>query len=529
MISSKLLNIASGETGFSAPLLQWFIETSFSIALLIALVLIIRKPVSRYFGPKAAYMLWALPPLRLALPELSILPRPEGTQQPVFISAESLYSPVKIIPVETFSISSYLIPSLSILWIACAVLWLFSQLANQSLYQKELLKNVRKASPETLADINKIIAHYGGKQDYEIYEAIDETGPLVTGFLKPVIVVPKSFHTEYSDVERRLALSHEIMHIKRGDLLIALAAMVFRAFQWPNPMVHLAWRAFRSDQEAACDAAVLESAMPTTKNKHAYASAIVKAAKQNSLTVHPNQATVLPLAHEVKERLMLMKKSPNRKRRFAGSVAASAIIAVGLGSTAQYGYAKQDAEPVTVKEQTDENVFINKEVDGKTIIIKKITSSSEGENVNINIKTIDDIEEISLKGDSLMVFHAKTDEDCAKLEAALSEHIPDTGIKDKTKSKDKKVKTKSVMVFSGTDKDGNHTASDINLGAHKIVCKDGKLLETSSHTPEMELEHLRKAIEHLKEEEEHAAERIREARKRLEERLAELEKETADQ
>ncbi|TAD82982.1 MAG: hypothetical protein EAY70_02835 [Sphingomonadales bacterium] len=39
---------------------------------LIAAVLVLRRPVSRQFGPEAAYALWALPLLRLLLPPLTL-------------------------------------------------------------------------------------------------------------------------------------------------------------------------------------------------------------------------------------------------------------------------------------------------------------------------------------------------------------------------------------------------------------------------------------------------------------------------
>ena len=41
---------------------------------LIALVLLVRRPVARWCGPQVAYALWALPMLRLVLPLPLALP-----------------------------------------------------------------------------------------------------------------------------------------------------------------------------------------------------------------------------------------------------------------------------------------------------------------------------------------------------------------------------------------------------------------------------------------------------------------------
>ena len=40
----------------------WLIDTALYTALLIAFVLVLRRPVARHFGPGMAYALWALPP-----------------------------------------------------------------------------------------------------------------------------------------------------------------------------------------------------------------------------------------------------------------------------------------------------------------------------------------------------------------------------------------------------------------------------------------------------------------------------------
>ena len=51
----------------------WLIDTALYTGLLIAAVLLLRRPVSRIFGPSMAYALWALPLLRLFLPPI-VLP-----------------------------------------------------------------------------------------------------------------------------------------------------------------------------------------------------------------------------------------------------------------------------------------------------------------------------------------------------------------------------------------------------------------------------------------------------------------------
>lgn len=52
---------------------SFLVDTFLYTGALIALVLLIRRPVSRHFGPQLAYALWALPLLRFVMPPL-VLP-----------------------------------------------------------------------------------------------------------------------------------------------------------------------------------------------------------------------------------------------------------------------------------------------------------------------------------------------------------------------------------------------------------------------------------------------------------------------
>ena len=46
-------------------MIAWLTDTFIYTGLLIAVVLVLRRPVARHFGPQTAYALWSLPLLRL--------------------------------------------------------------------------------------------------------------------------------------------------------------------------------------------------------------------------------------------------------------------------------------------------------------------------------------------------------------------------------------------------------------------------------------------------------------------------------
>ena len=68
--------------------MSWLIDTLVTTGALIVLVLLLRRPVSRHFGPGMAYALWGLPLLRLFLPPLVLpaAPAPVATTEVVVLA-----------------------------------------------------------------------------------------------------------------------------------------------------------------------------------------------------------------------------------------------------------------------------------------------------------------------------------------------------------------------------------------------------------------------------------------------------------
>jgi hypothetical protein len=150
-------------------------------------------------------------------------------------------------------------------------------------------------------------------------------GPLAMGLLHPRIVLPADFERRYSADERRLALAHEITHHRRGDIWWNLAATIVLAVNWFNPVAWIAYRAFRADQELACDFAVAASA--SVDERCDYARALVKSASRPGLIA----ACALNSASQLKRRLKMMRgHRVSPARRAGGMVALGAVALTGF-------------------------------------------------------------------------------------------------------------------------------------------------------------------------------------------------------
>lgn len=88
-----------------------------------------------------------------------------------------------------------------------------------------------------------------------IYECENIPSPFVMGIVTPRIYIP----FRLKEPEREYVLKHEQYHIRRGDHLYKLAAMLLTAVYWFHPFVWISYFCMVRDMEMSCDEYVLTS------------------------------------------------------------------------------------------------------------------------------------------------------------------------------------------------------------------------------------------------------------------------------
>jgi len=354
------------------PIVQEAILTTFAVGALVMVVLLIRKPFAMRFGAKAAYLLWALPLARFVTPPLpgnwslaGLLgfSRPAPVEETtatrvenVWVTSTETAAPATAAPdlaalpeflpalattaapdtapgtslLEAILVQAPLI--LTTVWLAGMVLWLGRSLFQQRQFLSLIEADSEPADPATVAETQRIAKQLGIKRVPDVRASLLCSGPLVTGLSKPVILLPMWFEEDYEAAERRDALVHELMHLKRRDLWAFQAARIIAATQWFNPLAHIALKAFRTDQEAACDADVIGRAKLSPA---AYGRTLVKAARLARPSDRRIAAASLTLAHPIKERLIMMTNpTPSLRSRLMGGTLAVALGAGAIFATA---------------------------------------------------------------------------------------------------------------------------------------------------------------------------------------------------
>jgi beta-lactamase regulating signal transducer with metallopeptidase domain len=280
-------------------MIAWLAGTFVATNALIVAVLTLREPVRRHFGPAAAYALWLLPAARSILPSFTETVTRSVTPAPAFPAGGAHFShPVTASALDAASVASVDWPSLFLaLWLAGAAILLVHGIHTFACQRRAIL-----AAAVDLARIGSV----------RLVRSESVVGPVAFGILDRVIAVPLDFDQRFTPSQRRLALDHELAHHRSGDLVANLFAFVLLCLQWFNPLAWAAHVAFRFDQEAACDARVLDKA--NNGDRLSYGTAIAKAASGPAFLT----AGALDRPSTLSRRLTIMTRPTNcSKRRYA--------------------------------------------------------------------------------------------------------------------------------------------------------------------------------------------------------------------
>jgi len=312
----------------AALMMEAWGDTMLTTALLVGAVLVIRKPFMRRFGPRLTYALWTIPALRFALPPLPLadpvaapMAAAPAVAEGEIVNAMTALphgaAATDVIPGAGWVLADT-VPLLFLAWLAGALAILARAILAHRRFKSEVL--ARGVDLEPLGAIRLVMS-----------DAVD--GPVAFGLVRRFVAVPRDFFARYAPEERALAIDHELAHHRHGDLWANAAALLLLAGQWFNPLAWRAIRAFRFDQEAACDARVLVMTQGGARGPRtaSYATAIAKAAVGSRL------ALAAPMAsHDsLQERLtMLMQQNISRRRTLAGRLLVGGAAIAALAATA---------------------------------------------------------------------------------------------------------------------------------------------------------------------------------------------------
>lgn len=305
---------------------SWLFGTLIATSALIALVLLVREPVRRRFGSRVAYGLWLIPAARLLMPTLT---QTVERTVPAGVPVRPLIQPIAGEPMMLTQLSpdgSSLIEQIGGWPTILVTVWL-GVAAGLFLSRVIAFHRDRRAILGKAVEIARL-------GSIRLVRSIEVASPIAFGIVDRVIAVPADFDRLYDERERCLALDHELAHHRSGDLVANLVAFAFLCLQWFSPLAWVAHAAFRFDQEAACDARVLDKAKALDRAD--YGRTIAKAASGRALLF----ASTLDRPNTLKRRLTIMTYDINHRVRTLGFalIGGTALLALPLTASRAVNY-----------------------------------------------------------------------------------------------------------------------------------------------------------------------------------------------
>ena len=144
---------------------------------------------------------------------------------------------------------------------AALLIWLVGAMvfaAWHSYCYRRFSKQLRKNSIPTPADTAAALlssgkARLGIHGDIKLMMNSKITSPMLVGLCRPMIILPTS---SISEIDLKLILTHELMHLKRKDLWVKMFALLAGTLHWFNPFVYVLRKDVSIWGELSCDEAL---------------------------------------------------------------------------------------------------------------------------------------------------------------------------------------------------------------------------------------------------------------------------------
>jgi len=375
-----LNHLLSDLTYYFGNILQTIIIMSLSGSLL-ALILLILKPVLRHRLPKSAqYYLWLVVLVALLVPvsRLIIMPQAQSniTLAPVYTAVERISVIIEAEPntiPNTERAAGQIIPPsgtpatetatgittreasiknlimtltilLSFAYPAIVLTILIVNVKSYMFFTKKIRRNRTRARMEELYEH---VGLCGDAMPPRLYRSSIAATPMLIGIFKPEVILPDR---EYTFDELQSVLQHEIVHLRRRDVVIKWLSVIACALHWFNPIVWLSRREIDRTCELSCDEAVIRDLC--IDGKQNYGDTLISVAADTITSRVVLSTTMCEEKEELKERLSSIMKYQQRTwitsciSTVAIIVAICSVAILGAGATAPPREANVSTPPV---------------------------------------------------------------------------------------------------------------------------------------------------------------------------------------
>ena len=154
------------------------------------------------------------------------------------------------------------------------------------------------------------------------------TSPMLVGLCRPTILLPAY---RISEIDLKLVLNHELMHLKRKDLWVKLFALIAGTLHWFNPFAHVLRKDISTWGELTCDE-VLAVEMSHEERK-LYGEAILNTLDNYSGMNTAFCSSLCESKKHIERRLTMLLNVKKTKKHITIFAVAAVVVITSIGTT----------------------------------------------------------------------------------------------------------------------------------------------------------------------------------------------------
>ena len=271
------------------------LERSIKSTFIIMLVLLTRKTLNVKSVKWANFILWSILFIYLLFPFSIFIQIEELEKYGMF---QYLLKPFVLISVYIKMFVKeigYILSNLNQLIVA-SILLIYTGI--QVTKRNKALKNSVRI--ETDSRIEELVNSFRLKRQVQIYINDSIKVPITYGVLHPKIIIQSQVLE--NDNLLKYIIIHEMIHIKKFDIVFTHIKNLITCMYWYNPFILLASRYMEDDLELLCDKLVIQSVGDTVEHRKEYCLSMLQLIELKEI----QEKSVLKL-HPTKERMIIMK------------------------------------------------------------------------------------------------------------------------------------------------------------------------------------------------------------------------------
>ncbi len=246
-------------------------------------------------------------------------------------------------------------------------------------FMKSLQANSIAAPEDTAVLLSSCKAALGIRCGVELMQNATIPSPMLVGLLRPMILLPTA---NMQEINLKLVLTHELMHLKRKDLWVKMLALLAGTVHWFNPLVHVLRKDISTWGELACDEAL--ATKMSLEEKRLYGEAILNTLDNQSGINTAFCSSFCESKKYIKRRLTMILNAKKIKKHIAIFAAVAVLAIAGVG-TAVSAFAADSKEIVN---DNVTNVTVEKTASQLDINVdRELTESKQV--INVDIKSLE--------------------------------------------------------------------------------------------------------------------------------------------